>query len=323
MGMQWNPQFGDIGQYVQGITMGDRGGKQREPARGHYAAGGYGYTYGYGPPAYPPQKPSGYAGGGGYPPQPTATGWEGGAYESRPQKPPSYDGYPPQPAAGWDDGAAYKHPPREPPAYGEHPRPPTPPRHPVAWDDGAHKSPPSQQQGNKKPGIKQPGTGQEPLPNASNEVENMPKPSPKHEGKPPSAVDDHPRKQPSYGYGHSHPSWGSEGAYYHGGGGGYYPPTQARGYPPPCLPPPYKGTVMHASCLVNCMRLVNHIYICSWVKCMYAYQQVVMGAAMAGRTWGGQYQHLPPELMLPMEPTTSTMAADTAMAVVVTAMAST
>ncbi|CAL4949926.1 unnamed protein product [Urochloa decumbens] len=241
MGMQWNPQFGDIGQYVQGITMGNRGGKEREAARGHYAAGGYGYTYGYGPPAYPPQKPSGY-GGGGYPPQPTATGWDDGAYESPPQKPPSYDGYPPQPAAGWDDRAGYKYPPREPPAYGEHPPPPTPPRHPVAWDDGAHKFPPSQQQG-KMPGIKPPGTGQEPIPNANNEVEDMPKASPKHEGKPPSAVNDPPRKQPPYGYGHSHPGWGSEGAYYRGsgGGGGYYHPTQARGYPPPCLPPPYQA----------------------------------------------------------------------------------
>lgn len=51
---------------------------------------------------------------------------------------------------------------------------------------------------------------------------------------------------------------------------------------------------------------------------------ITAGAAMAGRTWGGQHQHLPPVLMLAMEHTTADTAAAAAMAVlVVTATAST
>jgi hypothetical protein len=98
-----------------------------------------------------------------------------------------------------------------------------------------------------------------------------------------------------------------------------------------------KVTVLyHARCSLNCMRMVYHEYIFTWANArtrMHAYQQEVMGAAMAERTWGGQCQHLPPELLLLMEHTTSITAdmvtaamaymVAAAMAVVVTAMAST
>jgi hypothetical protein len=60
----------------------------------------------------------------------------------------------------------------------------------------------------------------------------------------------------------------------------------------------------------------------------FAYQQAAMaaitaGAAMAGRTWGGQRQHLPPVLMLAMEHTTADTAAAMAVLVVTRATAST
>lgn len=50
---------------------------------------------------------------------------------------------------------------------------------------------------------------------------------------------------------------------------------------------------------------------------------ITAGAAMAGRTWGGQRQHLPPVLMLAMEHTTADTAAAMAVLVVTRATAST